>query len=73
MTSINKNNKNTQNSHEDYFRMNFSEQIHGLAFNIMCTFSKNKQDRRYRNYQFTFNIPEQSKHHSGELCYEASK
>ena len=71
---LNKQKSNLQTSyHEDSFRMNFSDHSNGLASTITCNFGSNKQDKHYYNHQLPLCIPRQSKHHSGEFQYEASK
>ena len=58
---------------ETYFSVTFSENSNGVASTIICTFSRNKQDKCLSIHQFHIHIPEKTKHHSGDIRYEASK
>ena len=58
-------------SHQDSFYMSISEHSNGLASTIKCRCDKKKQDKHQSNHHFPLNLPQQTKHHSGETQYAA--
>ena len=53
--------------------MSISDHSNGLSSSIEFRCYKVKQDKRLSNHHFPLHIPQQIKHHSGDLRYEAHR
>ena len=59
--------------HRDFFCMSIYKHSNGLDFTIKFRCNRKKQDKRLISHNFPLHLPQQTKHHSDETRYAASK
>ena len=59
--------------HETSFYVTFSDNSNGLASTNTCTYSSNKQGKRYSIHKLPLHLPDQTNQSYGDILYKTSK